>query len=37
VAEVLDVPLEDETLQGLEGETDLLVEGETLERLKVLV
>ena len=37
VAEVLDVFLQDEALEALERETELLVEGEALERLEVLV
>ena len=37
MAEVLDVFLQHETLEALEGETELLVEGEALEGLEVFV
>ena len=37
VAKVLDVFLQDKTLEALERETELLVEGEALEGLEVLV
>jgi hypothetical protein len=37
VAEVLDVFLQNETLEALERKTELLVEGETLKGLEVLV
>ncbi len=37
MAEVLDVFLQNETLEALERKTELLVEGETLKGLEVLV